>query len=99
MLHVDKAYFAVNGISIKNEALTPTMTMACIKEQMIDAADKVLLLADSSKIGRTAFEGYAPDSVSDVMITDAVCRQQFCRIPAQYRGQRDLCEWIEAGSR
>ena len=46
------------------------MDMAYIKKQMIDSADKVILLADSSKIGRTAFVTYSPVSVLDVMITD-----------------------------
>ena len=70
MLHVDKAFIAVNGVSIKNGLTTPAMDMAYIKKQMIDSADKVILLADSSKIGRTAFVTYSPVSVLDVMITD-----------------------------
>lgn len=70
MLHVDKAFVAVNGVSIKNGLTTPGMDMACIKKQMIDSADKVILLADSSKIERTAFMTYAPVSMVDVFITD-----------------------------
>ncbi len=70
MLHVDKAFVAVNGVSIKNGLTTPGMDMACIKKQMIDSSDKVILLADSSKIERTAFVTYAPVSMVDVLITD-----------------------------
>ena len=77
MLHVDKAFIAVNGVSIKSGLTTPTMDMACIKKQMIDSADKVILLADSSKIGRTAFVTYAPVSVLDVMITDEFADSSF----------------------
>ena len=70
MLHVDKAFIAVNGISIKSGLTTPAMDMAGIKKQMIYSADNVILLADSSKIGRTAFVTYAPVSALDVIITD-----------------------------
>ena len=69
MLHVDKAFIAVNGVSIKTGLTTPTMDMACIKKQMIESADKVILLADSSKIGRTVCNLCA-GLVLDVMITD-----------------------------
>ncbi len=70
MLHVDKAFVGVNGVSIKNGLTTPGMDMACIKKQMIDSADKVILLADNSKIERTAFVTYAPIALLDVLITD-----------------------------
>jgi len=97
MLHVDKAFIAVNGISIKNGLTTPTMDMACIKKQMIDAADKVLLLADSSKIGRTAFVTYAPVSVLDVMITDEFADSSFVE-SLRSTGVNVICARIEAGS-
>jgi len=70
LLHVDKAFVAVNGVSIKNGLTTPSIDMASIKKQMIDSSDKVILIADSSKIERTAFVTYAPISQVDVMITD-----------------------------
>jgi len=70
LLHVDKAFVAVNGVSIKNGLTTPGMDMASIKKQMIDSSDKVILVADSTKIERTAFVTYAPISRVDVLITD-----------------------------
>lgn len=70
MLHVDKSFIAVNGMSIKNGLTTPSMDMASIKRQMIDSSDRVILIADSSKIERTAFVSYAPVSRVDVLITD-----------------------------
>ncbi len=69
-LHVDKAFVAVNGISVKNGLSTPSIDMASIKRQIIQMADQVILLADKSKIDRTAFAAYAPLSSVDVLITD-----------------------------
>ena len=70
MLHVDKAFVAANGVSIRNGLTTPSIDMASIKKQMIDSSDKVILIADSTKIERTAFVSYAPISRVDVLITD-----------------------------
>jgi DeoR family fructose operon transcriptional repressor len=69
-LHVDKAFVAVNGISVENGLSTPSMDMASIKKNMINAAEQVILLADSSKIGRTALAAYAPISILDIYVTD-----------------------------
>lgn len=70
MLHVDKAFIAVNGISIENGLSTPSMDMANVKKHMINTAEQVILLADSSKLGRTALMAYAPITILDVFITD-----------------------------
>jgi DeoR family fructose operon transcriptional repressor len=69
-LHVDKAFVAANGVSIKNGLTTPNVDMAAVKKQIIESADKVILIADSSKIERKAFVSYAPISEVDVLITD-----------------------------
>lgn len=57
-------------MSIKNGLTTPNVDMAAVKKQIIESADKVILIADSSKIERKAFVSYAPISEVDVLITD-----------------------------
>jgi len=94
MLHVDKAFIAVNGVSIKNGLTTPSMDMACIKKQMIDSADKVILLADSSKIERTAFVTYAPISILDDMITDEKADSSFVEA-VQSTGVNVICAGLQ----
>jgi len=70
VLHVDKAFIAANGVCVKTGLSTPSMEMASIKKQIINTSDQVILLADSSKIDRTAFATFAPLSIVDTMITD-----------------------------
>lgn len=70
VLHVDKAFIAANGMSIIKGLTTPNVDMAGVKKKMIESADKVILIADSSKIERKAFVSYAAISQLDVLITD-----------------------------
>lgn len=70
ILHVDKAFIAANGMSIEKGLTTPNVDMAGVKKKMLESADKVILVADSSKIERKAFASYAAISQVDVLITD-----------------------------
>ncbi|HWR24339.1 MAG TPA: DeoR/GlpR family DNA-binding transcription regulator [Feifaniaceae bacterium] len=69
-LHVDKAFMAANGVHPTKGVTTPNMDMASIKAHMVDAADEVYLLADSSKLGKAAFITFTTLSNVDIMITD-----------------------------
>ncbi|MCE5188773.1 MAG: DeoR/GlpR family DNA-binding transcription regulator [Eubacteriales bacterium] len=69
-LHVDKVFIAANGVHIKKGLTTPNMDMASIKMQLIECADEVFVLADSSKINTSAFISFAPLSRVDVLIMD-----------------------------
>lgn len=77
VLHVDKAFVAVNGVSVSKGLSTPSLEMAGIKKQMIDASDQVILLSDSSKINRTAFASYAPVRDVNTFITDEMADPEF----------------------
>ncbi len=68
-LHVDKLFIAANAVC--NEALsTPSMEMASVKSTLIHAADKVILLADSTKLGRKSFVRFAGLDQVHTLITD-----------------------------
>lgn len=69
-LHVDKAFAAANGVHSTKGVTTPNMDMAGIKTRMIESADEVYLLADSSKLGKSAFITFTTLSNVDVLITD-----------------------------
>lgn len=69
-LHVDKAFIAANGVHPTKGVTTPHMDTAGIKTHMIECADEVYLLADSSKLGKSAFITFSTLSSIDVMITD-----------------------------
>ncbi len=69
-LHVDKVFIAANGVHIKKGLTTPNMDMASFKTQLIECADEVFALTDSSKFNTSAFISFAPLSSVDVLITD-----------------------------
>lgn len=69
-LHVDKLFAAANGIHIKKGLSTPNMDMASFKSQLIECAEEVFVLADSSKLGANSFISFAPLNRADVLITD-----------------------------
>jgi DeoR family fructose operon transcriptional repressor len=70
-LHVDVAFIATNGISIEHGLTTPDVAEAEIKRAMIRSGSRVVLLADSSKVGQRHFIRFGDVEQVDVMITDA----------------------------
>ncbi|HET6436940.1 MAG TPA: DeoR/GlpR family DNA-binding transcription regulator [Anaeromyxobacter sp.] len=71
-LKVDKAFMAANGFSVESGATTPDMQHAEIKRQMMAIATRILLLVDSSKLGKSSFAQFAPPDGIDCLIVDAV---------------------------
>lgn len=69
--HVDKAFFSCKGIDLKNGITDGNVETGGIKQNMLAAADKVYLAADSSKFGRTAFSKICDLSAVDCVVTDA----------------------------
>ena len=57
-LYVDKAFMATNGISVKGGITTPNIEQAEVKAAMINMAEEVIVLCDSSKVGTTALYGF-----------------------------------------
>jgi len=69
-LRVEVAFVATNGLSERG-CSTPDPAEAAVKRAMVDAADRVVLLADSSKFGQEHFVRFADLSDLDVVVTDA----------------------------
>ena len=66
-----KLYLGVDGIDIDYGITTTDMREAALNNKMIDAAQKTIVLADSSKFGRRGFAKIADMDSVDVIITDA----------------------------
>lgn len=69
-LRVDIAFIGTNGISIRHGLSTPDPDEAAVKRAMVGCANFVVVVADSSKIGREDFVSFAPIDCVDVLITD-----------------------------
>ena len=70
-LHVDKCFLATAGISSDMQLTYPSLSDLVVKSAMIRAANKVYLLADSSKIGVSSFASLGRISLIDTLITDS----------------------------
>ncbi|GAA0880400.1 DeoR/GlpR family DNA-binding transcription regulator [Algoriphagus jejuensis] len=69
-LNVQKLFLATAGISLKSGLTYPSLSDLVVKKAMIEAADTTYLVADSSKIGKSAFASLGALSLIDYIITD-----------------------------
>ena len=69
-LRIDIAFVGTNGISVRHGLSTPDPDEAAVKRAMVGCANFVVVVADSSKIGREEFVGFAPLDAVDVLVTD-----------------------------
>lgn len=66
-----KLYLGVDGIDFDFGITTTEMREATLNQKMMAAAQKTIVLADSSKFGRRGFAKIADIDAVDVIITDA----------------------------
>lgn len=70
-LRVDVAFIGTNGITARHGLSTPDPDEAAVKRAMVNCANFVVVVADSSKIGQEEFISFAPIQSLDVLVTDA----------------------------
>jgi len=69
-INVQKLFLATAGISLKSGLTYPSISDLVVKKAMIDAAETTYLVADSTKIGKSAFASLGALSLIDYIITD-----------------------------
>jgi DeoR family transcriptional regulator, fructose operon transcriptional repressor len=69
-LRVDVVFLGTNGISPGHGFSTPDEAEAATKRAMVSAAQRVVVLADSSKLGREHLVRFAGVDDVDVLVTD-----------------------------
>lgn len=70
ILHVDVAFIGTNALTVEHGLSTPDSDEAAVKRAIVRCADRVVVVADSSKIGRRNLLSFAPLSAVDVLVTD-----------------------------
>lgn len=70
-IYVQKLFLATAGISLRAGLTYPSISDLVVKKAMIDAAETTYLVADSSKIGKSAFASLGALSLIDYIITDS----------------------------
>lgn len=69
-LNVQKLFLATAGISLKSGLTYPSISDLVVKKAMIEAADITYLVADSTKMGKSALASLGALSLIDYIITD-----------------------------
>lgn len=70
-INVQKLFLATAGISLKSGLTYPSISDIVVKKAMIDAAETTYLVADSTKIGKSAFASLGALSLINYIITDS----------------------------
>ncbi len=70
-LYIDKAFLGTIGFTVEDGISTTDSNEAFTKELIMKRSNKVIVLADSSKIGTTSFAVSGTPSDIDILITDA----------------------------
>ncbi len=69
-INVQKLFLATAGLSLKAGLTYPSISDLVVKKAMIDAADTTYLVADATKVGKSAFASLGALSLIDYVITD-----------------------------
>ena len=69
-LRVEVAFIGTNGLSVGHGLTTPDYAEAAVKRAMVATAHRVVVLADSSKIGKEHTVRFAELGDIDVLVTD-----------------------------
>jgi DeoR/GlpR family transcriptional regulator of sugar metabolism len=75
-LHVDKLFLATAGIALKSGLTYPGISDICVKRAMIESANEIYLVADSTKIGKNAFASLGALSLINYLITDSKIKKE-----------------------
>lgn len=68
--HFKRMFLATSAISLESGLTTANSDLAAMKAAMIEASEKVILLADSSKMHHVLFQRFADLCAVDILITD-----------------------------
>ncbi|MEV0946381.1 DeoR/GlpR family DNA-binding transcription regulator [Rhodococcus sp. NPDC049939] len=70
VLRVDVAFIGTNALSVEHGLSTPDTDEAAVKRAMVRCANFVVVVADSSKVGREHLLSFAPIHSVDILVTD-----------------------------
>jgi DeoR family fructose operon transcriptional repressor len=80
-IRAEVVFLGANGVSLGHGLSTPDFDEAAMKRQMVRSADRVVVLADSRKLGAETTRSFAALSDVDVLVTDSgITEQQRSRL-------------------
>jgi DeoR/GlpR family transcriptional regulator of sugar metabolism len=69
-LTADKVFLGTDGFTLGSGATTANILMAEVDRMMVERSRQVILVTDSSKLGRVGFVPVKPISAFQMLITD-----------------------------
>lgn len=69
-LRVDLAFLGTNGVSVRHGLSTPDSEEAATKRALVESAQRVVVLADATKVGQERAVRFASLDDVDVLVTD-----------------------------
>jgi len=75
--HAHKLFMGCDGIIVEEGFFTSDLNISHIEEKMVEIADRVIVLTDSTKFGRKSFVRYANTQSVDTVITDSNVNQKY----------------------
>jgi len=81
-LRVNKAFISVGGISLADGVTDFELSEASISRKMMERADETIILADSSKFGKTTFANVCSLDEVYTIVTDHYCDEEWRRLLA-----------------
>ncbi|RLK47889.1 DeoR/GlpR family DNA-binding transcription regulator [Microbacterium telephonicum] len=73
---IDVAFVGTNAVSVGRGLCAPDLREAAVKRAMVRHAERVILLADHTKLGRTDFGVICPLEDIDLLITDSAAEPE-----------------------
>jgi DeoR family transcriptional regulator, fructose operon transcriptional repressor len=70
-IHADVAFVGTNGLTVEHGLTTPDLAEAAVKQAIIAASHRVVVLADHTKLGRVDLARVAPITAVDTLVTDS----------------------------
>ncbi|EYR64700.1 D-beta-D-heptose 1-phosphate adenosyltransferase [Actinotalea ferrariae CF5-4] len=70
-IHADVAVLGTNGLTVEHGLTTPDLAEAAVKQAIIAASHRVVVLADHTKLGRVDLARVAPLAAVDTLVTDS----------------------------
>jgi len=75
--HVDKLFLGADGLSLEHGVTTADILEAEVSRAMVQIADRIIVVADSSKVNSAGFTSIIPLSRMTTLVTDAATPQPF----------------------
>ena len=95
-LAADKVFLGADGLTMGSGPTTANILMAEVDRKMVEQARQVILVADSSKIGRVGFVPIKPVNSIHALITDTNAPPDFVRA---LRGRSDSASPLAKASK